>query len=177
MKATDRNIDDAVGKCLIDIRQGNTQSIAELFELTYRGLFSVAMKYCRHTMTAEDLVAEIFANIQYIAEHYKSGYKAFNYLCKALKNKYLNMKRGEKVRSFAPLNENIIATKENIDEKVSSIAVREGLKLLDEEEYLIIYYKFYFDMTFREIANNTDKSLGAIQRIYKKAVAKLKDYL
>lgn len=176
MKTVDKELDRQVEKCLIDVCEGNTESIAALFELTYKGLYSVAFRYCRHSMTAEDLVAEIFANIEYVAKHYKVGHSAFNYLCKSIKNKYLNMVRGEKRRAVAPLNENILSTKENIDDKVTSIAVREGLKLLDDDEYCVIYCKFYLGMTFRAIAQKTEKSLGSVERTYKRAIAKLKDY-
>ncbi|MDE5990708.1 MAG: sigma-70 family RNA polymerase sigma factor [Clostridia bacterium] len=177
MKVVDKEIDRQVEKYMVEICQGNTDSIAELFELTYKGLYCVAFRYCRHAMTAEDLVAEIFANINYIAAHYKAGHSAFNYLCKSVKNKYLNMIRGEKRRPTAPLNENILATRASIDDKVTSIALREGLKLLDDEEYGVLYCKFYLDMTFREIAKNKDRSLGSIERTYKRAIGKLKDYL
>ena len=169
MKEVDKELDKKVEKCMLDVSQGNTDSIAELFDLTYKGLYCVAFRYCRHTMTSEDLVAEIFANIEYIASHYKAGHSAFNYLCKIIKNKYLNMIRGEKRRPIAPLNENILATKQSIDDKVTSIDVREGLKLLDEDEYKVVYLKFYMDMTFREIAKSLDKSLGSVERTYKKS--------
>ena len=177
MKTVDKEVDRQVEKCMLDICAGNADSIADLFELTYKGLYSVAFRYCRHAMTAEDLVAEIFANIEYIASHYKAGHSAFNYLCKSIKNKYLNMLRGEKRRPIAPLNENILATKQSIDDKVTSITLREGLKLLDDEEYSVIYCKFYMDMTFREIAKHVDRSLGSVERTYKRAIGKLKGYL
>ena len=177
MKEVDKGLDKKVEECMLDISQGNTESIAELFDLTYKGLYCVAFRYCRHAMTAEDLVAELFANIEYIASHYKAGHSAFNYLCKIIKNKYLNMIRGEKRRPVAPLNENILATKQSIDDRVTSITVREGLKLLDEEEFKVVYCKFYVDMTFREIAQDMDKSLGSVERTYKRAIGKLKDYL
>ncbi|MDE6275759.1 MAG: sigma-70 family RNA polymerase sigma factor [Clostridia bacterium] len=177
MKEAGKELDRQVEKCLIDVAQGKTESVAQLFELTYRGLYCVAFRYCRHAMTAEDLVAEIFANIEYIASHYKAGRSAFNYLCKIIKNKYLNMVRGEKRRRIAPLNENILATRQSIDDKVTSITVRQGLKLLDDEEYSVIYCKFYIDMTFREIAQKLDRSLGSVERTYKRAIGKLKDFL
>ena len=177
MKDADKELDKKVEELMLDAQQGNTQSIAELFDLTYKGLYSVAFRYCRHSMTAEDLVAEVFANIEYIASHYKAGRSAFNYLCKIIKNRYLNMIRGEKRRPTAPLNENILATRQNIDDKVNSITVRDGLKLLDEDEYKVVYCKFYMDMTFREIAKYMDKSLAGVERTYKRAIGKLKDYL
>lgn len=177
MSAKGKDRDRQVGQCLIGIRQGNTQSISELFALTYKSLYAVAMKYCRHPMTAEDLVAELFADIDYIASHYKESLNAFNYLCKIIKNKYLNMIRGEKGKACEPLNENLFSTKQEIDEKVSSITVREGLKLLDKEEYAVVYCKFYLDMTFREIAKRLAKSLGSVERTYRRAIVKLKDYL
>ena len=177
MKEVNKELDRQVERYMLDICQGNTESIANLFELTYKGLYCVAFRYCRHSMTAEDLVAEVFANIEYVAGHYKAGHSAFNYLCKIIKNRYLNMIRGEKRRPVAPLNENILATRESIDDKVTSITVREGLKLLDDEEYSVIYCKFYMDMTFREISQHIGKSLGSVERTYKRAVGKLKDYL
>ena len=177
MREVSKELDRQVEKCMIDISQGDADGIAELFELTYKGLYSIAFKYCRHAMTAEDLVAEVFANIEYIAGHYKAGHSAFNYLCKTIKNRYLNMVRGEKRRPVAPLNENILSTRESIDDKVTSITVKEGLKLLDDEEYIVIYCKFYMDMTFREIATKLDRSLGSVERTYKRAIGKLKDYL
>ena len=89
MKEVGKDVDRQIERYMLDICQGNTDSIAALFELTYKGLYCVAFRYCRHSMTAEDLVAEIFANIEYIASHYKQGHSAFNYLCKTIKNKYL----------------------------------------------------------------------------------------
>ena len=177
MKDVSKELDIKVEQCMLDISQGKTESIAVLFDLTYKGLYCVAFRYCRHAMTAEDLVAEVFANIEYIASHYKAGHSAFNYLCKTIKNKYLNMIRGEKRRPVAPLNENILSTRQSIDDKVTSITVRQGLKLLDDEEYGVIYCKFYMDMTFREIAQKYGKSLGSVERTYKRAIGKLKDFL
>ena len=142
MREVSKELDKTAEIYMLEIGQGNTESIAALFELTYKGLYCVAFRYSRHAMTAEDLVAEIFANIEYIASHYTAGRSAFNYLCKIIKNKYLNMVRGEKRRPVAPLNENILATRQSIDDKVTSITVREGLKLLDDEEYSVIYCNF-----------------------------------
>ncbi|MDE6361354.1 MAG: sigma-70 family RNA polymerase sigma factor [Clostridia bacterium] len=177
MREVSKDIDKTAERFMLEIGRGNTESVAALFELTYKGLYCIAFRYCRHAMTAEDLVAEVFANIEYIASHYTAGRSAFNYLCKIIKNKYLNMTRGEKRRPIAPLNENILATRQSIDDKVTSITVREGLKLLDDEEYGVIYCKFYMDMTFREIAQKIGRSLGSVERTYKRAIGKLKDYL
>ncbi len=177
MQRVDKKLLTSVNGLMIAIAGGDADSVALLFEMTYAQLYGVAYGYCRHRMTAEDLVADLFANIDYIAAHYKRGQNAFNYLCKIIKNRYLNQIRHNACRPMTQLNENICASKELIDERVCDIDLKEGLKLLDREQYAVIYYKFYEDMTFREIAAKTGTSLGKTQRIYNKALSVLKKYL
>lgn len=177
MQYIDKAVINKVNGVMLAVSNGDREAAGILFELTYKPLYHIAYKYSKNSFTAEELVAEVFANIDYIAAHYQKGHNAFNFLCKTIKNKYLNTIRYNKRHTSVALEENLVGTKSLIDERVEDITVREALRQLDEKEFEIINYKFYMEMTFREIAQKTGQTLGKVQRIYNKAIEKLKNYL
>lgn len=177
MRYNDKALCAKINELLTAISSGDGEGAAMLFDIAYSRLYAVAYRYCLERNLAEDLVAEVFANIGYIASHYRDGQNGFNFLSKIIKNKYLNTVRYSKLRNYSQLKEEIAATRDDIDEKIAQMDVKEGLKKLDSEEYEVVYCKFYLDMTFRAIAEHTGRSLGATQRIYARAMSALKKYL
>ncbi len=177
MQPIDKTLNTRVNDAMWAIKNGDESAVTLLFELTYKSLYHVAYKYAKDRFMAEDLTADIFANINYIASRYSQGKNAFNYLCKALKNRFLNVIRYRRRHSTGELCDNLNYAYENIDERVSDIAVREALKSLDKDEFDIINMKFYMEKTFREIADEKGLSLGKVQRIYNRAAQKLKTLL
>lgn len=177
MQRNDKTLITQVNEAMSAIKNGDKEAVALLFQLTYKPLFHIAYKYSKDQYTAEDLTAEIFANIDYISSKYSNGQNAFNYLCKAIKNRYLNGLRYKRRHQTGELCENLAAAYDNLDSRVADISVRQALKSLDKEEFTIINMKFYMDMTFREIAARTGLSLGKVQRIYNRAANKLKTLL
>lgn len=177
MQRKDKTIIAQVNDAMYAVKNGDKDAVALLFELTYKSLYHVAYKYAKDKFAAEDLTADIFANIDYIASKYSQGQNAFNYLCKALKNRFLNNLRYKRRHSTGELCDNMAAASDDIDSRVTDITVKEALKSLDRQEFSIINMKFYLDMTFREIAAETGLSLGKVQRIYNRAAQKLKSLL
>lgn len=166
-----------VNDIMLSIKNGDREAVAMLFELIYKPLYHIAFKYSRNSFTAEELVAEVFANIDYISSRYSKGHNAFNFLCKIIKNKYLNIIRYNNRHAEVRLEDNFVYTKSSLDDRVEDITIKDALKQLDMDEFRIINCKFYLNMTFREIAKNTGLSLGKVQRIYNKAIEKLKNFL
>lgn len=177
MQYIDKAVIKRVNDAMFSVKKGDRESVGTLFELIYKPLYHIAFKYSKNSYLSEELVAEVFANIDYIASRYQRGQNAFNFLCKIIKNKFLNMIRYEKRHINVELNDRFAHSSDMIDERVEDIGIREALKNLDREEFRIINCKFYLDMTFREIAKETGQSLGKVQRIYNRAVEKLKKYL
>lgn len=177
MQRIDKTLIEKVNNALYSIKNGDKDAVALLFELTYKQLYHVAFKYSKDKFAAEDLTADIFANIDYIAGKYSKGKNAFNYLCKIIKNRYLNFVRYRKLHDTGELLENTAAVFDEADKRVTDMCVKEALKSLDKEEFEIINLKFYADMTFREIAAVKCISLGKVQRIYSRASEKLKKLL
>lgn len=177
MQRTEKETIILVNEAMLRVKNGDKDAVALLFDLTYRSLYHVAYRYSKDRLAAEDLTTDVFANIDYIASLYSKGQNAFNYMCKCVKNRFLNTLRYKKRHETTELCENLAASYANIEERVQDIDVRRALMSLDREEFDIINMKFYMDMTFREIAAAKGMSLGKVQRIYNKAVAMLKKLL
>ncbi len=81
MQRKDKTIITQVNDAMYAVKNGDNDAVALLFELTYKSLYHVAYKYTKDKFAAEDLTADFFANIDYIASKYSLGQIAINYLC------------------------------------------------------------------------------------------------
>lgn len=79
-----------------------------------------------------------------------------------------------KEKRFVPLNENMSAEKDPIDDFISEDAFYFLIKDLSETEQAIIIYKFVYELTFQQIADILHMPLPTVSSILYRAYEKIK---
>lgn len=160
------------------IKSGNIQALDELYQ-DYGGLlYSMAKKYLIDKSFAEDVVSEVFCKIVKSSKHFNPKYNGLNWAFKIVKNTCIDWNRTfstnhEDVKEYNSL----IPVISNFDELDNHNDLLKALALLNNEENLILYYKYWEGLTIREIAIKLKKPKSNIQYIYQQSLKKLAVYL
>ncbi len=161
---------DALMKRVIE---GDNDAFCLLYEATAKGIFAFAYSYLGKREDAEDVTQETFFAAKRKAHLYRPGTDVRAWLFQIAKNLSLDELRKKK-NSAAPLGdalENTLSVKPQLTELDALTAC------LDEAEREIVLLHAVWQYKHREIAELTGTPLGTVTWKYKKALAKLRDYL
>ena len=161
---------DALMKRVIE---GDNDAFCLLYEATAKGIFAFAYSYLGKREDAEDVTQETFFAAKRKAHLYRPGTDVRAWLFQIAKNLSLDELR-KKNNSAAPLGdalENTLSVKPQLTELDALTAC------LDEAEREIVLLHAVWQYKHREIAELTGTPLGTVTWKYKKALAKLRDYL
>ena len=161
---------DALMKRVIE---GDNDAFCLLYEATAKGIFAFAYSYLGKREDAEDVTQETFFAAKRKAHLYRPGADGRAWLFQIAKNLSLDELRKKK-NSAAPLGdalENALSVKPQLTELDALTAC------LDEAEREIVLLHAVWQYKHREIAELTGTPLGTVTWKYKKALAKLRDYL
>lgn len=136
----------------------------------------------------EELKQECFIWLLYAIEHYNPylGYEFSSYACKCiLKATRRRLDYKKDISIYEPIktndNENleIVDTIEDVSSDVENIVFNKELKILvrkvlNDEEYNIIYLRYVKNKTLKDIGYTIGKSKGQVKRILFYSVSKLK---
>ena len=155
------------------VTEGDNDAFCLLYEATAKGIFAFAYSYLGKREDAEDVTQETFFAAKRKAHLYRPGTDVRAWLFQIAKNLSLDELRKKK-NSAAPLGdalENTLSVKPQLTELGALTAC------LDEAEREIVLLHAVWQYKHREIAELTGTPLGTVTWKYKKALAKLRDYL
>lgn len=155
------------------VTEGDNDAFCLLYEATAKGIFAFAYSYLGKREDAEDVTQETFFAAKRKAHLYRPGTDVRAWLFQIAKNLSLDELRKKK-NSAAPLGdalENTLSVKPQLTELDALTAC------LDEAEREIVLLHAVWQYKHREIAELTGTPLGTVTWKYKKALAKLRDYL
>lgn len=160
------------------LKKSNKEDTLLLFEdiynKYYKLLYFVAFSYLKEEQKTEDVVQDVFLTFfeKCINEELESQVKNIkSYLCSCVKNAALKeMKRQNKISNvedielFADLNK----------KDVIEINLRKILKDLDKETIGIINDHIFLNLSFKEIAKQSNSSINTIKSKYRRAIQKIR---
>ena len=139
------------------IQRGNEKALDDLF-VEFGPLFlNMAKKYLYNKEYAEDLLSEVFLDLL------KSGAKSFD----ENKNGLDELEKGKSLVNF-------IDTANDFDKSLDNILISNAIKKLNEYENLLLYYRYWENLTVREIAQKLDKPKSTVYYEIKDILKKLK---
>lgn len=154
-------------------QKGNEKAFLKLFQQYEEEIYRMAFVYVRNKEDALDVVQEVayqsFKNISSLkkAEYFKT------WLMKITINCSINLiRKNEKVVPLKPEFEEIIATYN--EDFLSNLSLSDLMTDLKEDEKSVVVLKFYYNYTFKEIAEILEIPLGTTKSILYRALAKLK---
>ena len=165
-----------INRLIACIASGNEAALNELARLISSRMLSVARAIVRDRALAEDVVQESFVRIVNKAHRFKYG-NGYAWVCKIVHNTALNTLR--KAKPTADIDEfyDIADTMDVAEKSAASLAVEQAMSVLDKQEKLLIYQKYFMDYTVRDSAKATGIDKSTISRKIIKAEEKMRLFL
>lgn len=132
---------------------------------------------------AEDLAMDIIVSVPDMVQGKKGLHKCFDsWLFTVAKNKALNFIKHNNSIRFVQFDENLLDSRYLFDEEYNPILGKsefhfyELKNVLTEQEYKILFYKYYQNMKRKEIADLMKLTDRQVKRKVESAFTKLKEY-
>lgn len=132
---------------------------------------------------ADDLVQEIFVKVWLSIDKFREESKLYTWIYRIATNECLNFLRKKRRRFFIPIHdiENELEAKlnNNLTPDVEDIEMKlqKALLKLPDMQRLVFNLKYYDDLTYQEIAEITNTSVGGLKANYHHAVKKVEKSL
>ena len=185
---TERDSDPLSDSDLISRAQANDlEAFCLLAERYARRIHLLAFHYCRNAQDAEDLSQEVWLKAYQALRSFRSDSSFYTWLRRITINAFLNHRRSSFFRrqgqttmvqllgieTEAPL-ESQSASPENIYNKLLFESVVSALDELTPSQRLAFLLRHYEGMTYEEIANAMNCSVGTVKKGVWRAIGKLR---
>lgn len=164
---------------ILQIAEGDSSALSGLYYLVGGRLLSVAQGIMRNKYNAEDVLHDSFIKIARYAKQFSRGTNGYAWLCKIVKNTALNKLKSEGLRRADNIDDvfGLSDGKDFYEASSCSLDIKSAMLSLEPKERLVIWLKYYNDMTIREIAADTGIKKTTVQDLIKRAEQKLKKIL
>lgn len=169
--------DRLLNKLLLDISQGDSESLAKLYEETKASIFSFSLSLLKNPHDAEDVLHDVIIKIFTNAGSYNDTGKPMAWIITITKNLCLMKIRG-KVKTDNDVDFNSLDDYLSQNPNVSladKIIIQETMKVLSEEERHIVTLHVLGGFKHREIGEFLELPLSTVLSKYNRAIKKLKN--
>jgi RNA polymerase sigma-70 factor, ECF subfamily len=169
-----------------EFRSGSAQALGAIYERYCRLVFATAWRVLRDVGEAEDLTQSVFFEISRKASHFDPTKGPLNkWILTLAYHRSLNRKNYLMTRQFYKGHLDLIG--EN-GEELSSVSfmpptqeaarlVNECLGLLDPRQRQVLELVFFKELTFKEIAEQTQQTFGNVRNQYYRGLKRLRAHL
>lgn len=132
---------------------------------------------------ADDITQEVFIKIHKNIENFREDSLLYTWIYRIATNECLNFLQRKKRRFFLPIGDvaGELASKLDTSPHVSGdevqLKLQKALLQLPDKQRVVFNMKYFDDLTYEQIAEITNTSVGALKASYHHAVKKIEDYL
>jgi RNA polymerase sigma-70 factor (ECF subfamily) len=132
---------------------------------------------------ADDLTQEVFLKIHKSIDTFREDARLYTWIYRIATNECLNFLQKKRRKFFLPLGNNSedLTTKLVQSSYISAdeiqMKLQKALLKLPDKQRLVFNMKYYEDLSYEEIAEVTQTSVGALKASYHLAVKKIEEYL
>jgi len=132
---------------------------------------------------ADDVTQEVFIKIHKSVENFRENSLLYTWIYRIATNECLNFLQRKKRRFFLPIGDvsGELASKLDSSTHFSGdeiqLKLQKALLKLPDKQRVVFNMKYYDDLTYEEISEITNTSVGALKASYHHAVKKIEDYL
>lgn len=157
------------------IASGDEDALSLLYRQIGGRLFSVALGIVGDKASAEDVLQDSFLAIVNNADKFRFYQNGYGWACTIVKNTALNYLKARKRRQCDNIDDMCFLSSDEDTEQtaVDGITVREAIAKLESRQRAAIYYKYYLDMSVRQIASELKISKSQADRNIREAEAAL----
>lgn len=164
---------------ICEVAAGNADSLDGIYSIAGNRMYAAAYAIVGDRPSAEDVVSDSFVKIARFAKRYGVAGDPLGWILKLVRNTALDFLRKRKRRAEISSEEFFSLTDDNYspEKRETAIMLEQALNKLDGTERRVIYYKYYLEMTVREIAAAAHLSRSSAQRLIQRAEENLKKLL
>lgn len=169
-----------------DFRSGSAQALGVIFDRYYRLVFATAWRVLRDVGEAEDLTQSVFFEIFRKASHFDPAKGPLNkWILTLAYHRSLNRKSYLMTRQFykghldliGENGEELWSTSFVLPAQEAARLVNECLGLLDARQRQVMELVFFKELTFKEIAEQTQQTFGNVRNQYYRGLKRLRAHL
>ena len=179
--------------CIRNMNRGDRDALKEVYEEYVSYIYGIVRQLLSTREEAEDITSEFFIRLWEKSESYRGGSGHKGWMATIARNlaiDYIRKRKREEVVDFSTereteegvqnfsarsaMREESKIEKSVEDQVLADISMEEALSQLKESERRVVHMKIIADMTFQEIADILEESLGTVAWRYREAVKKLR---
>jgi RNA polymerase sigma-70 factor (ECF subfamily) len=132
---------------------------------------------------ADDLTQEVFIKIHKHIDGFREDAQLFTWIYRIATNECLSFLNRKKKRFFLPIGDvtaelsGKLHSGDNLSGDDIQIRLQKALLKLPDKQRVVFNMKYFEDLSYEEIAQITDTSVGALKASYHHAVKKIEDLL
>lgn len=163
-----------VNRLLMEIKTGREAAKEELFNLTYNHLKIIARNYVHDKNDVEDVLQITYLKVFRYIQSVNPDKDGYNWLCKIVQNEAYRYSQNN--QTYISLDDCVkkVDTKDITDLISAKDEIYRYLEGCSELDCNLIYWKFYMDCSYSEIAEKMNMKKSNVHRRVAKA---LKDIL
>lgn len=180
------NIDSDDIEIIESFKRGNAHAFNILVNKYQKKVYWVVRKMVLDHDEANDITQDIFIKIHSSLHEFRGDSKFFTYIYKVSVNFCLNhlSKKKRTTNKQVDIEDETLeiksddmGTDEHYDEKRKQKLLKEAIENLEGQQRAVFNMRFYDNMSYEEIANTLNKSVGGMKANYFHAVKKIEAYI
>ena len=160
------------------LAKGDAAALDEIFFRYGKRMVALARGIVRSQADAEDVVSESFVKLVRSVGKFEEG-NGYGYLMRIVRNTALDFLRRNKRRAAENIDDFFSLADERYspEKREDALFLERAIKSLPPLEKRMIYYRYYLDLTVREIAREQNMSKSSVERAVSRAEEMLKKAL
>ena len=162
------------------IARGDESALTLLYNTVGGRMLSVALSIVHDRSAAEDVLQDSFLTIVRKADKFRFYQNGYGWVCTIVRNTALDYIRKQNRLKCENIDDAFYLSDESInvgEQTADKVSVREAIAGLESRERAAIYYRYYEDLSVREIASRIKISKSAADRLLLTAEQKLRKLL
>jgi RNA polymerase sigma-70 factor (ECF subfamily) len=167
-------------KLLRQASNGDRNALAQIYERYVDAVYHFMYYRTRHETVAEDLTAEVFAQVVTAIERYEDRGLPFGaWLFRIARARLVDYIRRQKVRNTLPLSEEVISKQvaPSPEGTLNDLYFSHLLQYLTEEQQEVIILRFVGELSNAEIAEVIGSNANAVKQKVFRALTRLRAVL
>lgn len=155
-----------IAELIYRLKDGDFAALDAILRLIGGRMMSLSVSITKNRADAEDVVQTAFVKVVQNADKFHGG-NGYGFVMKITQNAALDFLRKKGRRAEINIDDCFSLTSfDGYDEekKLTALTLEQAIARLPAYGKSLIYYRYYMDMTVREIASKTGKSKSQVQR-------------
>lgn len=158
------------------------EAFPQLVNQYQRRVYSIVRKMVINHDDADDIVQEVFVKVWNNLDAFKGDSNLFTWIYRIATNESLQFLRKKRNQWWFKTDiteelENSLVSEKHIDADEIQIKLQKAILQLPDKQRLVFNLKYYEDLTYEEIGEITDSTVGSLKASFHHATKKIEEFL